>query len=210
MLRTSLRAAGHAGIGQTMGRRAMPMTDVVLAGFRGALKSLDLELPVMPLSRWNESVLRWHFCRAVAIASPGTQQFVECGKIDLVLAQDALRAFVEFKFYWQPRRFDPYGRAQAGFKGGPSLKNVREFESCVNQMAERASRPGLSKYIVLVYADRADGGPSQTHFSDHYDQYQHQSIRLVEMGNPIAGGEGIVRAKLFEVEAAHNAVRDRR
>jgi hypothetical protein len=184
----------------------MLMTDVVLSGFRGALKSLESELPVMPLSGWNESVLRYHFCRAVATASPGTQQFVECGKIDLVLAQEDLRAFVEFKFYWQPRRFDPYGRPQAGFKGGPSLKNLREFQSCVHQLAERASAPGLSKYVVLVYADRANGSSSGLRFADHYDQYDHppgrSQIRLLEAGNPIASGEGIVKAKLYEVGAA--------
>ena len=94
------------------------MIEVVHAGFRGAVKLLESELQVMPLSRWNESVLRYYFCRSIATAHPDAEQLVECGRIDLVLAQAAFRAFVEFKFYWHPLRFDPYGLDQRGFKGG--------------------------------------------------------------------------------------------
>ncbi len=31
----------------------------VEAGFRGAMKALESELPLRPLSRWNESVFRY-------------------------------------------------------------------------------------------------------------------------------------------------------
>lgn len=191
--------AGGLHVERTMTRAAVTMTEAVQAGFRGAVKSLESELQVMPLSRWNESVLRYYFCRSIATAHPDAEQFVECGKIDLVLAQAGLRAFVEFKFYWKPRRFDPYGHAQPGFKGGPSLKNLGEFRACIDQLAERPPAPGLSKYVVLVYADRTDEGRPKPRFSDHYDKYQHPRIRLVESSNPIASREGMVRAKLYEV-----------
>jgi hypothetical protein len=57
------------------------MADVVRSGFRGAVSSLALDPREMPLSRWNESVLRNYFCRAVALADPEADQFVECGEI---------------------------------------------------------------------------------------------------------------------------------
>ena len=190
-----------------MSRAAVTMIEVVHAGFRGAVKLLESELQVMPLSRWNESVLRYYFCRSIATAHPDAEQFVECGRIDLVLAQAAFRAFVEFKFYWHPLRFDPYGLDQRGFKGGPGLKNLGEFQACIDQLAERSPAPRLSKYVVLVYADRTEDKGRQKHrFSDHYDEYQHPQVRLVESSNPIASREGIVRAKLYEIGAAQQSV----
>lgn len=189
-----------------MSRAAVTMTEVVRAGFRGAVKSLESELQIMPLSGWNESVLRYYFCRSIANTHPDAEQFVECGRIDLVLAQATLRAFVEFKFYWHPRRFDPYGRTQPGFKGGPSRKNLGEFQACIDQLAERPPAPGLSKYVVLVYADRTGEGRPKLRFADHYDEYQHPhaqvGVQLVESSNPIASREGMVRAKLYEIGAA--------
>lgn len=178
------------------------MRGEVVLGFRGALDTLKSELPVMPLSRWNESVLRYYFSRAVALAHPGVEQFVECDKIDLVLAGKGLRAFVEFKFYVNPRRFDPYGRPRSGFKGGPSLKNLAEFRSCVDQLAGRTTVPGLSKYVVLVYADGVGGRRAKHRYSSHYDEYAHPTdtgLGLVESAGPIESIEGTVLARLFEI-----------
>lgn len=180
------------------------MRGEVATAFRGAVDALRSELPLMPLSRWNESVFRYYFCRAVAVAHPGVEQFVECEKIDLVLAGGGLRAFVEFKFYVNPRRFDPYGHSRSGFKGGPSLKSLAEFRSCVDQLASRHAVPGLSKFVVLAYVDGTEERRAKHRYSDHYDSYEHPSdvgLLLVESGGPIESAEGIVRARLFEVGA---------
>lgn len=181
-----------------------PMTDIVLAGLRGALESLKSELPLMPLSRWNESVFRYYFCRAVAIADSAVEQFVECGKIDLVIAQGGRRAFVEFKFYWKPRRFNPYTGSQKGFKGGPGPKNLGEFQRCINKLAERDTIPGLSKYIVLVYADRNGDGSKNSRFAGDYDDYKHlheaiaiQSVIVAR--DVILSPDGDVSANLYEI-----------
>ena len=182
---------------------APTMNDVVLAGFRGAVQSLESELKVMPLSRWNESVLRYFFCRALATAHEHVEHFVECGKIDLVLSHAALRAFIEFKFYAHPIRFDPYGRGRLGLKGGPSRKNLGEFRACIDQLHAQAPMPGLSKYVVLVYADPADQSHPRLRYSEHYDDYQHWRnevpLRHIETAQPIRAYEAVVRARLFEV-----------
>ena len=65
----------------------MTLADIILAGFRGAIGTMHSELPLMPLSRWDESVLRDYFWRAVAATSRETDKFAECSKIDLVLAR---------------------------------------------------------------------------------------------------------------------------
>ena len=41
----------------------------------------------MLLSSWNESVLRYYFCRSIATIYQDVAQFIECGQIDLVLTQ---------------------------------------------------------------------------------------------------------------------------
>ena len=185
------------------------MNDVVQVGFRGIVLALGAEPRAMLLSRWNESVSRYHFCRAIAAERPGVEQFVECDRIDLVLVQRPLRGFVEFKFYARPLRFDAYGHSQRGFKGGPSQKNLGEFASCIDQLYARQSVPGLSKYIVLVYADpEGDSRPRLT-YARHYDNYKHprheSRLRLMEAGSEIPPTDVVVRAKLYEVAQESDA-----
>lgn len=181
---------------------AVTMEDVVLAGFQGATRDLKRGVKLMPLDRWSESVLRYHFCRAVAKAHPTVEQFLECSRIDLVLASGDLRAFVEFKYCWHAPRYHPYECQQTGFKGGPSEKNVQEFRSCVDQLADRDSPSGLSKYIVLFYADRAESHQRKHTYGKHYDDYLHDPpnvMRLMETWGPLEAGGGVVRASLYEV-----------
>jgi hypothetical protein len=180
------------------------MNEVVQTAFRSTVKFLPSEFAVMPLNRWNESVLRYYFCRFLAMARPDVEQFVECDKIDLVLGQPPLRAFIEFKFYRHPLRFDPYDGKARGFKGGPGRKNLEEFQACIDLLHNRSSVPDLSKYVVLVYADPTDGSRPNLRFSHHYDEYHHPrnqvAIRLVESSGPIETKEGIVKSQLYEVE----------
>lgn len=179
------------------------MNEVVQAAFRRMVEFLPSEFAVMPLNRWNESVMRYSFCRFLAMDHPEVEQFVECGKIDLVLGRQSLRAFVEFKFYGHPVRFDPYDGKDCGFKGGPGRKNLEEFQACVDQLHERRSPPSVSKYVVLIYADPTDGRRSDCRYSRYYDEYRHPrdevALRLLESGGPIATKEGIVKARLFQV-----------
>ena len=90
------------------------MNKTVQMAFRSTIESLRSEVELMPFDRWNESVLRYYFCRSLAMTYPQAEQFVECDKIDLVLRQPPQVAFIEFKFYRHPRRYDPYdGRPRA-------------------------------------------------------------------------------------------------
>jgi hypothetical protein len=193
-----------------MKETARTMSDVVGVGFRGAVRSLESELEVMPLSRWNESILRYFFCRSLATACQDAKQFVECGRIDLVLTCGPSRAFVEFKFYAQPTRFEPYGRDTPGRKGRPSPKNLGEFQACIDQLHTRRVVPGLSKYVVLVYADPASEAHRGPRYSSYYAEYRHSRadvpIQLIEASEPIHGDGAIVRAHLYQVGAPNDDV----
>jgi len=179
------------------------MNEIVQTAFRSTVEFLRSEIELMPLDRWNESVLRYYFCRFLARTYPQVEQFVECGKIDLVLRQPPLVAFIEFKFYRLPCRYDPYDGSPRGFKGGPSRKNVGEFQRCVDQLHARPSVPHLSKYVILVYADSVDGSGPRRRFSHYYDDYRHPcdcvSLRRMEYNGPIQTPEAIIRAQLYEV-----------
>lgn len=179
------------------------MDDVVRSTFSSTLALLQEELRRMPLSRWSESVFRYFFCRSLADAYPGVKQLVECGRIDLVLHSGEEKAFVEFKFYLRPKRYDPYTGEPLGFKGGPGAQNLREFRQCVNALSHRQSMPGLSRYVVLVYADPSDGASPGNRYSDNYDDYLHPdknvALEVLESHGPFESAEGHVKAKLFAV-----------
>lgn len=186
------------------------MNEIVTTAFRSVVDHLRSEIELMPLSRWTESVVRYYFCRSIAMVDPNIDQFVECGKIDLVLYRPPTRAFVEFKFYRHPRRFDPYDGKARGFKGGPGRKNLGEFRSCVDQLHERPYAQGLSKYIVLIYADPNDGTRPTLRFSQSYDAYEHPSndvvLRVLDAPEPFATAEGIVQCKLYELAPPNQAL----
>ena len=189
-----------------MAEQDVSLQPVIQAAFRGALDHLRTETVVMPLSRWNESVLRYCFCRHIATANPEVDQFVECHKIDLVIAQSARRAFIEFKFYRHPMRYDPYDGSVRGYKGGPGPKNLGEFRRCVDQLHERPYTEGLSKYVVIVYADPSDGSRPNLRYSNQYDAYQHPrrdiALRLLGVVGPFDTSEGTVQGRLYGVTAA--------
>lgn len=120
------------------------MDELIRSVFAKVTAFMPTELVLMPLSRWNESVFRYFFCRFLAEEDPRVTQFVECGKIDLVLRRDSELAFIEFKFYLHPRRYDPYSGEHIGYKGGPGAKNLGELRKCVDDLNAREFRPRLS------------------------------------------------------------------
>jgi hypothetical protein len=113
-----------------------------------------------------------------------------------------LRAFVEFKHYWHAQRHDPYSSRQCGFKAG-QLEEFARIQSCVEHLAARRVEGGLSKYIVLFYADRAEETRRKWTYAKHYDDYRHHhnnvNLRLVDTWGPVVAGGGVVRASLYEV-----------
>ncbi|MGN9807392.1 hypothetical protein [Micromonospora sp. L32] len=161
------------------------------------------ELSRMPLSLWNESVFRYFFCRSLAEAHPDVTQFVECDRIDLVLHHAKEKAFIEFKLYLHAPKFDPYTGSRSGFKGGPGRKNLSEFCRCVDQLYGRKSMHGLSKYIVLVYADPTAESTPGKRYSAHYDDYAHWdekiTLELLASAEPVESRHDRVQAKLFAV-----------
>ena len=157
----------------------------------------------MPLSRWNESVLRYFFCRCIAVSYPNIKQLIECDGIDLVLRHEPQVAFIEFKFYKHSRRFDPYDESVHGYKGSHGRQNLKEFQACIDQLHKRPSKPNLSKYIVLVYADPTDGSRPHSRFSNQYSDYRQPNkdvvLHLVESIEPIVMNNDAVQAQLYSV-----------
>ena len=156
----------------------------------------------MPLTRWNESVFRFMFSRAVTELDPTVEQFFECGRIDLVLRRPGGCAFVEFKFYIHSPRYDPATERTIGFKGGPSKKNRGEFEHSVELLRERAPYRSL-KLVALFYSDPATGRKYDTYYG--YGSRVAPKLRmrqLVSIG-PFSSADsgGICNARLYEVRA---------
>ena len=176
---------------------------VVRSTFLRTIEFMPGELRRAPLASWNESVFRHFFCRQLHDVDEGVQQFVECERIDLVLHRGEEKAFVEFKFYVHPQRFDPYTGGSSGFKGGPSPQNLREFQRCVHQLHDRKSVPGLSKYIVLAYADPLGESTPGKQYSYYYDDYRHSDDKVVldlqQSAGPFDTCTERIQAKLFTV-----------
>ncbi len=179
------------------------MNEIILSIFRKTCSFLPSEFEVMPMSRWNESAFRYFFCRFLAGDYPDVEQYIECDKIDLVLRQSSELAFIEFKFYRHPRRYDPYTGKPNGYKGGPGKQNLNEFWACVDVLNDRKKKPGLSKYVILVYSDPTDGTRPKNRYSDYYDYYKQyrddMKVSLIETINPFEINDLIVKAQLYRV-----------
>jgi hypothetical protein len=123
----------------------------------------------------------------------------------LVLREGSDVAFVEFKFYRHPIRFDPYDGSVRGFKGGPGAKNLFEFQSCVDHLHTRRATASLSKFIILLYADPIDNKRPNLRFSKQYDQYRHPKEEIplleLELSESIMVADATVQARLFEINA---------
>lgn len=182
------------------------MDGVIRSTFLRTIEFMNDELRRAPLASWNESVFRYFFCRHLPGVDEGVKPFVECERIDLVVHRAEEKAFVEFKFYVHPQRFDPYTGGSSGFKGGPSLQNLREFQRCVDQLHDRKSVPRLSKYIVLAYADPLGGSMPGKRYSDYYDDYRHSNEKVAldvqESAEPFDILKERIQAKLFALRAS--------
>jgi hypothetical protein len=180
------------------------MEEIIKEAFLSSIEHLREEVQNMPISLWTESVFRYGFCRSIAMTRKEVELFIECGRIDLVLSNGNQRAFVEFKFYVHPRRFDPYGNHKTNaFKGGPGLKNLAEFNACVKKLHDREPRPHVSKYVVLVYIDPTDGSRENKRYSAHYDDYSHpeQNIKICNIltSDPFETEKEIVKGRLYRI-----------
>lgn len=126
---------------------------LLIAAFEDAIAQIRAEEARMPLDRWNESVFRFFYSRAIAALEPDVTQLVECDRIDLVLHRGSERAFVEFKFYTHSIRYDPITGEQTGMKGFPSPENRREFKNCVDTLRKRPVPSEGLRVVALFYAD---------------------------------------------------------
>ncbi len=178
------------------------MQGIVRSAFRATAEVFSADQNLMPFDRWNESILRYHFCRSVATHDRHVEQFVECNRIDLVMVSGTERAFVEFKFYARPVRYDPYKGKPVGHKGGPGPKNLGEFRRCVDFLRQRKTAPGLSKFIVLLYGDPSSGRKSKWSYAADYREYRHTAPDVLVVRDAIDGIEASgtdVSLRLYEV-----------
>ena len=58
---------------------------VVREAFSRTREYVWQEVDIVPLTLWNESILRYCFCRSVANDDTEVKQFIECDRIDLVV-----------------------------------------------------------------------------------------------------------------------------
>lgn len=181
------------------------MRDILKKAFEHSISETRRELTLMPLSRWNESVFRFGYSRAVAMLAPDVEQFFEADRIDLVLHWGAERAFMEFKFYIHRAAHNPLSAQTIGTKGGPSLQNCLEFEKSVKTLRDRSAPTDVLKLVALFYSDPAST-TSKTYDSCYGDgsgiEQKLNIFRLISV-SPFQtdSSDNMCYARLFEVGA---------
>lgn len=179
------------------------MRQLLIKAFKETTRQIKTDLAMMPPERWNEFVFRFMYSRAVAKQERGIKQFSECDKIDLVLHRGSERAFLEFKFYLHAARYNPLCGDKIGWKGGPGLKNCREFNTSVKTLRERSTPCRVLKLVALFYSDpvHTRGRTFDACYGDMSGVERKLKIRrLVSIGPfPYNGSESTCSARLYEV-----------
>jgi hypothetical protein len=143
------------------------------------------------------------YSRAVATREPDVTQFVECGRIDLVLHRGSERAQLEFKFYTHSVAYYALSGIQLRMKGFASLKNLQEFKKCVETIRRRPVPPEVLKLVALFYADPVV--PTQKTYEICYGdgcgvEDELKIRRLTSIGPfPSNDSQSICNARLYEV-----------
>jgi hypothetical protein len=181
------------------------MRQLLITALEDAVARIKAEVALMPLTRWNESVFRFVYSRAVATREPDVKQFFECSRIDLVLHRKSERAFVEFKFYTHSTANDALSGIKTGMKGYPSPGNHQEFKDCVETLRRRSVASDVLKLVALFYADPASttGKTYETCYGDSASVEDELRIRRLFSIGPFLsnGSETICNARLYEVGA---------
>jgi len=177
------------------------MRQLLTAAFKDTVDQIKADMAMMPLTRWNESVFRFIFSRAVTKRDPEITQFFECNRIDLVLHRKSERAFVEFKFYIHSPRCDLLSGAERGMKGGAGNKNFGEFKKCVRALKRRPNAHGVLKLVALFYSDPATRAKYDAYYGDSsVVERQLRIRRLVSITPfPLDDSGSICNARLYEV-----------
>jgi len=117
------------------------------------------ELDTIPLSLFNESILRYFFCKKLLQNNPRLKCQIEWyERIDLFIKSSNENILIEFKFYQYPKRYSIDCKSYT-LKGYPSNKNFDEFRKCVEKLEKIENRLfkhtgkklKYKKYIILAY-----------------------------------------------------------
>ncbi len=181
------------------------MRVLVERAFDDTVELVQGELKTMPLDRWSEGVFRYFFCRCLSNAHPSIVQHVECDRIDLVLRGEFETAYIEFKFYQRPPKFNSKTGAPCGYKGGPGRKNFGEFQKCIEQLGNQSLEPDLSRYVVLFYADPPATAHQKHSFAKSYGEYKHVNHEITVQciaHKSLETDKHTIACKLLEVSRA--------
>jgi hypothetical protein len=170
-----------------------------------AWAAVSREIPKTPLPFWSESVFRFYVIQALLREKSDWLCQKEWRSVDLLVEKDGVRVPIEFKFYVHSSCSDG---PVTWRKGGPSMKNYREFCECVKKLKSfgRESPPTSShgkiahRLLLLVYEHRSSH--KTTKYADYYDR-EHSGLRLERSLSPIPCGDtGELRCCLYEVVPA--------
>ncbi len=87
-----------------------------------------------PLSFMNESVFRFLFVKNLLRLCKECNAQIEWRRFDLLIKNSGEVIIIEFKFYSLSKSHDLDGKRQWS-KGGPSSKNFREFQQCLEKLS---------------------------------------------------------------------------
>lgn len=182
------------------------MRQLVITAFKDAVAQIESDMALMPIARWNESVFRFMYSRAVTQTASDrvldVRQFFECERVDLVLHHQSERAFVEFKFCIHSPKYKASLGESCGWKGYPSDKNLSEFTKCVRNLRERSVSPDALKLVALFYADPINTKAKK--YEDYYGDRRRigRELRIRELASigPFSpNGLENCKARLYEI-----------
>ncbi len=135
---------------------ASAMRQLLIKAFGDAVTQFKAEEARAPLGRWNESVFRFFYSKALTAQDAEVEQWFEVNRIDLVVRRKNELAFIEFKFYLHSARYYWFQGVSKGMKSYPSPKNLREFEKSVDTLRRQPDSSAVPKFVALFYADPKD------------------------------------------------------
>lgn len=180
------------------------MRRLLIKAFEDAVTQFKSDEARTPLGRWNESVFRFFYSKALTALDADIEQWFEVNRIDLVVRRKNELAFIEFKFYLHSARFYWLQGVPKGMKSYPSLKNLREFEESVDRLRRQPDSSAVPKFVALFYADPKDS-PKKKRYEDYYGHDSGIEDRLKlhrpipNLSFPTTDSKNDCYAKLYEL-----------
>jgi hypothetical protein len=154
---------------------------LVQQSLRSAMSCLEKHSKLVGFQNVDESTFRSFVLAEIMRLDPDAKCQTEWQRFDLLVQAKDQNAVLEFKFFYGPRRTKNLDGSDGAWKGGPSLKNEREFQQCVEKLIEER-RPEIEyKFLVLVYRKGISKIASKHSYESSYSNLSRFKIQHFEI-----------------------------